>query len=71
MDDVASAASSALRPIITHLMQDQTDLKIEPGLAYILYSVDLKSGRVWILNRPKEVALQIVRISNGTLNPEA
>ena len=32
MDDVASAASSALLPIITHLMKDQTDLKIEPGL---------------------------------------
>ena len=36
-----------------------------------LYSRDLKSGRVWILNGRKEVRLQMFRISNGIRNPEA
>ena len=30
-----------------------------------LYSGDLKSGRVWILNGPKKVGLQMFQISNG------
>ena len=29
------------------------------------YSVDLKSGLVWILNGPKEAGLQIILIPNG------
>ena len=40
-------------------------------LLCMIYSGDLISGLVWILNSQKEVGLQMVRILNGIQNPEA
>ena len=37
----------------------------------VLYSGDLKSGQVQILNGQKEVGLHVVWISYGIWNPEA
>ena len=58
-------------PDIHTVHNDESGIQVFGIQMVTVYSVDLKSGLVWILNGHKQVGLQMVQIFNGIWNLEA